>query len=131
MFKMLTVIGYLFLRFVGVVFTNCIFLDRGFSPVYSWNSAKFLLDFRELGYFRNFLPYSLGVEILIFQTGYGILFALRDLEWILRNWDPLKVMRRLPCVGLSGRGVTRKPKQTFARKVQKYGSLSSEKLKGH
>ena len=82
---MFTVIGYPFLGFVGVVFTNCIFLDRGFSRVYSRNSAKFLLDFRELGYFRNFLPYSLKVGILVFQTGYSILFALQDLEWVSRN----------------------------------------------
>ena len=57
-------------------FMNCIFLARGFSPVYKQNSAEFSVDFRELGYFRNLLSYSLGVGILVFQTSYDILFAL-------------------------------------------------------
>ena len=58
MFKMFIVTGYPFLGFVGVIFMNCIFLDRGFSPVYRRNSVEFSIDFRELGYFRNHLPYS-------------------------------------------------------------------------
>ena len=85
--------GYPFLGFVGVFFMNCIFLGRGFSPVYRRNSVEFSIDFRELGYFRNLLSYGLGVGILVFQTSYDILFVLRDLEWVSRNWDPLKVTR--------------------------------------
>ena len=48
----------------------------------------------------------MGVGILVFQTGYDILFALQDLEWVSENWDPLKVTRRLPHVGPLGRDVT-------------------------
>ena len=47
---------------------NCILLSRGFSPVYSRNSIEFLVDFRELGYFRNLLQYSLKVEITHSKT---------------------------------------------------------------
>ena len=70
---MFTAIRYPFLGFVEVVFMNCIFLGKGFSPVYRWNSVEFSVDFRELDYFRNLLSNRLGVRISIFQTGYDIL----------------------------------------------------------
>ena len=40
-------------------------------------------------------------------------YALRVLGWVLRNWDPLKGMRRLPRVDLPGSG----------RDIIKIGSL--------
>ena len=69
---MLIMIVYLFLGFV-VVFMNCILLGRGFSSVFKRNSVEFLIDSRELDYFKNLLLIGLGVEILVFQTGCDIL----------------------------------------------------------
>ena len=68
-----------------VVFINCIFLAEGLVQFIDGTLSNFLIDFRELGYFRNLLPYSLGVGILVFQMGYDILYTLRDLEWVLGN----------------------------------------------
>ena len=61
------------------IFINCILLGRGFSIVSKRNSIEFLIDSRELGYFRNLLSNSLGVEILVFQTGCDILMPCRFL----------------------------------------------------
>ena len=53
------------------------------------------------------MPYSLGEgRNFVFQTSYDILFALRDLEWISKNYDPFKATRRLPRVDPPGRGMT-------------------------
>ena len=77
--------GYPYFGICGGCFYKLYLLGRGFSPVYSRNSIEFLVVFLELDYFRNLLLYNLGVGILVFQMGYGILVALRDLEWVSRN----------------------------------------------
>ena len=66
---MFTVTGYPFVGFVEIVFMNCIFLGRGFSLVYNRNSIEFLVDFREIGYFKNLLPYSFGGRDSRFSNG--------------------------------------------------------------
>ena len=48
-------------------------MERGLGLVYKRNSVEFLVDFRELGYFRNLLSNRLGVRIPVFQMGYDIL----------------------------------------------------------
>ena len=70
----------------GSHFMNCILLGRGFSLVFKRNSAEFLVDSRELGYFRNLLPNSLNGRIPVFQTGcdilmpYGFLTGFWEIE---------------------------------------------------
>ena len=66
---MFTVTGYPFLGFVIVVVYELYLLGRGFSPVYKRNSAKFLIDFRELEYFRNLLSSSFKGQDFRFSNG--------------------------------------------------------------
>ena len=103
---MFTVTGYLFLGFVIVVVYELYLLDRGFSSFYKRNSVEILVNFRELEYFRNLLSSSFKGRDFRFSNGLWYIDVLRVLEWISKNWNPLKDTRRLPRVDPSGRSVT-------------------------
>ena len=66
---MFTATGYPFLGFVVVVVYELYLLGRGFSPAYKQNSTEFLVDFRELEFFRNLLSSSFEGRDFRFSNG--------------------------------------------------------------
>ena len=50
-----------------VDFINCCFLIRGLGSIYKRNSVEFLVDFRELDYFRNIMSNRLGSGFSFFK----------------------------------------------------------------
>ena len=66
---MFTATGYPFLGFMVVVVYELYLFGRGFSLVYKRNSAEFLIDFRELEYFRNLLSSSFEGQDFRFSNG--------------------------------------------------------------
>ena len=75
------------------------FLRGGFSSYSRKKSLEFLIDFRVLEYFIIVCPLD-QVGISVFQTGCDIRLPYWFLTGVLKNWDPFKDTRELPCVDL-------------------------------
>ena len=88
---------YPVIRFVLICIYKLYFLAGGLGPVYRWNSVKFLIDFRELGYFRNLMSDRSGWNFC-FSNELWYHDALRVLGWVPKKWNPFKDTRWFPRV---------------------------------
>ena len=81
------------------------FITGGFWSINKRNFTEFSVDFLVLDYF-DIYDFHIGLQMSVFQTNLDIGMSCGFLGGVVRNWSPLKSMRRLSRIQPPGRNMT-------------------------